>query len=504
MLKLDRPLIIFEMANNHMGDVEHGRAIISALREASEGYDFEFAVKFQYRQLDTFIHPDFQDRMDLKFVKRFSETRLSDGQFMELKAACEDAGFSTMCTPFDEPSVDKIEAQGYDYLKVASCSVKDWPLLERVASADLPVIVSTGGATMRDVDNVVSFMTHRNRPFALMHCVGIYPTENNALALNRIDWFRDRYPEVPIGFSTHEAPAEAVPAAMAAAKHARIFEKHVALVTGQYPRNAYSATPEEVRTWLETIAEALSINGPGPYEDHRVDQRELDALEDLKRGAFARHPIPEGKEFSQDDVFFAMPNQPGQMTAEAFSKHNLRFVSTRHHDGGGPLTGYEVASRDVRSQIAFVIHTVRSLLNEARIALNPDAEVELSHHYGIENFEKTGATIITCINREYCKKLIVQIPGQTHPIHHHEKKEESFQVLAGILIVDDGDGERAYGPGDIILVRRGERHSFRSDHGVVFEEVSTTHYSDDSFYDAPGIVEPAKRKTRLVDWELRF
>ncbi len=67
-------LFIFEMANNHMGDVAHGVRIVRELREACAGFDFRFAVKLQYRHLPDFIHPDFRTRTDLKFVKRFSET----------------------------------------------------------------------------------------------------------------------------------------------------------------------------------------------------------------------------------------------------------------------------------------------------------------------------------------------------------------------------------------------------------------------------------------------
>ena len=108
MLKLSRPMIIYEMANNHMGSVEHGKRIISEMQKVSKGYDLDFGFKFQYRHLDTFIHPDYKERMDLKFVKRFSETRLSEAQFLELKNAVADAGFKTICTPFDEASVDMV------------------------------------------------------------------------------------------------------------------------------------------------------------------------------------------------------------------------------------------------------------------------------------------------------------------------------------------------------------------------------------------------------------
>lgn len=72
----ERPLFIFEMANNHMGRLEHGLRIIASLREVTRDFPFQFAVKLQYRDIDSFIHPAYRTRYDLKFVKRFSETRL--------------------------------------------------------------------------------------------------------------------------------------------------------------------------------------------------------------------------------------------------------------------------------------------------------------------------------------------------------------------------------------------------------------------------------------------
>ena len=83
-------LVILEMANNHMGDTEHGLRVIAAFAEAVKAFpEFRFAFKFQYRELDTFIHPDFQGRTDIKYIKRFSETRLSREEFARLKnAAC--------------------------------------------------------------------------------------------------------------------------------------------------------------------------------------------------------------------------------------------------------------------------------------------------------------------------------------------------------------------------------------------------------------------------------
>ena len=64
-----------------------------------------------------------------------------------------------MCTPWDEISVDKIVEHGFDFMKIPSCYVSDWPLLERIAQYDLPIVASTAGEPLEDVDRVVSFLS---------------------------------------------------------------------------------------------------------------------------------------------------------------------------------------------------------------------------------------------------------------------------------------------------------------------------------------------------------
>ena len=140
----NKPLFTFEMANNHQGSVEHGKKIIHEMKRVTRPYEdkFDFAIKFQYRNLDTFIHPDFKDRDDIKNVKRFRDTRLTLEQFLELKQEVEAQGMYTMCTAFDEDSVEHIVEQNYDIVKIASCSFSDWLLLEKIAETKMPVIAS--------------------------------------------------------------------------------------------------------------------------------------------------------------------------------------------------------------------------------------------------------------------------------------------------------------------------------------------------------------------------
>ena len=195
MKTLTQPLFVLEMANNHMGDLDHGIQVIREFGAVCRGYpEFSFAFKLQYRDLDTFIHPSMQGRDDIKYIKRFSETRLTRAQFDTLVAEMRAQGFLVMATPFDEPSVGQIEDQKLDFLKIPSCSFNDWPLLERVVQTNLPIIASTAGAAVEDMDQVISFLLHRNKDFAILHCVGEYPTPDERMHLSQIDFLHNRYP----------------------------------------------------------------------------------------------------------------------------------------------------------------------------------------------------------------------------------------------------------------------------------------------------------------------
>ena len=139
---------------------------------------------------------------------------------------------------------------------------------------------------------------------------------------------------------------------------------------------------------------------------------------------------------------------------------------------------------------------------KARIQIGKDSSIELSHHYGLERFREFGAVIINCINRDYCKKLVIQLPRQKHPYHFHKNKEETFQLLYGDLEVER-DGQRIKPEaGDTILVKPGEWHKFHTLDGAIFEEVSTTHFNDDSFYEDDRIARLARqeRKTVIANW----
>ncbi len=490
-------LFIFEMANSHQGSVEHGINIVRAMGKIARKYNIKAAVKLQYRNLDNFIHPDYVGRTDVKHIPRFLSTRLSFDQFDQIVDAIRQEGLLTMVTPFDEDSVEWCMDQGIDILKVASCSSLDWPLLEKLSGTKKPLIISTGGKTLSDIDKIYNYFTHRKCDFAFMHCVAEYPAPMERLQLDFIERMRKRYPEVTIGYSGHEDPNDNIVPMMAIAKGAKLLERHVGLPTETITLNAYSMNPEQAEKWVEAAVNAKDICKMKKENEKYISQEELDSLNSLMRGVYLKKDVKAGDELTGEDVFFAMPCHDGQMNSGEFVEGIVASkdykVNEELHEKR-PVTDINL----VRS----VIHDAKGMLYEAGIYLGDSFEVELSHHYGMKHFRQTGAIIINIINREYCKKLLIVLPGQKHPVHAHKVKEETFQLLYGDLQIDIEGNTRDMKPGDIQTVLRGENHSFESRGGAIFEEVSTTHVKSDSYYEDPriGKLDPMERKTYLKKW----
>ncbi len=492
-------LFVLDLANNHQGDVAHGTAIINGCADVVAKHGVRAGIKFQFRDLPEFVHKDDRAKTSNKHVPRFLSTRLDWSQFDELLAAVRKRHLMAICTPFDEASVVKIVEMGFDIIKVASCSARDWPLLERVASCGLPVIASTGGLEQHEVDDLVSFLSHRGCEFALMHCVSIYPTPDDACHLGNIAGFIERYPGRTIGWSTHEPPQDTMQVAVALSLGARMFERHVGVETDKIKLNGYSSTPAQVDTWIAAYKRARVLVGdrlrgkPIPVERTAIDE--------LKRGVFARGAIEPDQKVRADQVYFAFPYRPGQLSSGEW-RDGIVAEAGILPDAPLPRQAVTIPTDTEVGVMKSAIHDVKALLNYARVALNHEFTTEYSHHYGIANFRKVGAVLINVINREYAKKILVQLPGQIHPWHFHKLKEETFILLWGDLTVELDQRRKVLQPGDTLTVLPGIWHRFWTDKGCVFEEISTTAFSNDSVYRDPAInkLSSAQRKTVVDHW----
>lgn len=319
-------LFVLELANNHWGRLERGKKIVDDFSKVVRYNAVRASIKLQFRDVENFIHPDFRGRTDIRYIKKTEDTKLSIADFTELVDYIRRAGCVPMATPFDEVSVDLAEDLELPILKIASSDINDWILIERIAKARKPVIVSTGGSSLKDVDDLVTFFEHRNIPLAINHCVSLYPSEDDQLELNQIDFLINRYPGVTIGLSTHEYNDWSSSIQIAYAKGARTFERHIDIDADGIPVSPYCTLPEQCDIWFKAFRKAKAMCGGSGHVKRIPPRAEIEYLDALVRGVYAKYDLPVGHRLRDEDVFLAIPLQRGQLSCreliagEALSK----------------------------------------------------------------------------------------------------------------------------------------------------------------------------------------
>ena len=307
-------LFVLEMANNHLGDLQRGLKIISNYAQVVRFNNVRAAIKLQLRDVDTFVHRDFRRRDDIRYVKKTLDTRLQTEDYVKLVRAIREASCIPMATPFDESSVDFCCELGIPILKIASSDCNDWVLIEKIAKTKKPTIVSTGGSSLKDIDDLVTFFDNRHIPLAVNHCVSIYPTEDSDIELNQIDFLRGRYPNHVIGFSTHEYCDWTSSMLMAYAKGARTFERHVDIQTEGMTVSPYCSLPEQIDTWFKAFHRAKRMCGAPGTQRRLPPRKEIVYLDSLVRGVYARRDLAVGHVLQDADVYLAVPLQQGQIS----------------------------------------------------------------------------------------------------------------------------------------------------------------------------------------------
>ena len=277
-----------------------------------------------------------------------------------------------------------------------------------------------------------------------------------------------------------------------------LFEKHIALVTEEFPRNAYSATPKEMKKWLDNALKALQMLGE-EYDRHPITQKEMADLRQFKRGVFAKSDLPAGHKLQSKDIFFAFPNQAGQLLANDISKY-ITYCLKTEVKANAPINCENITSDDYQKKAYAIVQKAKALFKEAGVVYPGGADLEISHHYGIDNFFENGSTMITVVNRNYCKKLIALLPGQSHPEQYHKQKEETFHLLHGDVKLFLDGVPKEMKPGETAIVEPGKKHSFSTEKGCILEEISSTHFQDDSFYSDAEIMANRERKTIIKYW----
>jgi len=472
-------LFVFELANNHQGDVNHGLKIIDAMGAIKTKYGIRAAVKFQFRDFSTFIHKDAMSQVETNDkIKRFVSTKLDWEDFKKLIDRVKSYNMITMCTPFDESSVDYINSMDIDIIKVGSPSLFDDPLLLKIKNeTNKPIIISSGGCDISRVDKLVSMF--KDRYLGLMHCVSIYPTPIEKMNLNTITNFKNRYPNITIGFSTHEDPSNTDFIKVAYALGARMFEKHV----GVDILNKYSASPEQTDEWVKSFVDVVKMIG----DDRYIDETENGDLEKLYRGVFFKKDMKKGDTVTTNDVYYAFPKNQNGIHSGEFSNFQVDYDAV----ADSPVLKTDVESKD-DSIIESYVRDVRSFYPKL-----PD-NITVSHHNGQGNIYNTGCVMYNVVDEElYSKKVIIQIAGQKHPEHYHKIKTETFVIVEGTMDLYVDGVLHTMNKNDTFTIKPFVKHSFSTSTGVVFEEIATsiTNLSD-SFYTEKHIQEKSDKNRK--------
>jgi sialic acid synthase SpsE len=311
-------LFVLELANNHWGDLGRGLKIIRDFATVARVNSVRAAIKLQLRDVDSFVHPSFKEYTASRYIKKTEATKLSIDEFKTLIDEIVNSSCIPMATPFDEVSVDLCDTFNLPIIKIASSDIATWPLLERVARLRKPVIISTGGAFAKTIDDCVRFFDNRNIPLAINHCVSLYPSQDCELELNQIDYLRERYPSHVIGFSTHEMSDWQNSMLISYAKGARTWERHIDIDYNGVPVSPYCSLPHQVDQWFKAFHKAVEMCGGASNARRNVTEKERRYLDELVRGVYARRDLPQGYVFSSDtfdeDFYLAVPLHKGQLS----------------------------------------------------------------------------------------------------------------------------------------------------------------------------------------------
>jgi len=500
-----KPLIILEIANNHMGSISHGKKIIDEFYKIKKKYNkLDFAFKFQFRDLDSYVHKSYLNT-DHNQVRRFLDTKLNHENWMKLITYAK-KHFLTICTPFDEKSVDKIINYKFDYLKIASCSSDEWPLLEYIIKKanKMKIICSLGGASTETIAKNFSFFNKKNIDIKYLYCVAKYPTEPSKLNL---DFFRDlkkTFGKKICGFSTHELPDEFLSGSIAYSMGARIFEKHVNIKSKKFSINQYSSTPEQLDKWLDFLNQTILRIGSVNARNKFLINEQKNIL-NFKRGAFLKKGLykKKGDKINFEDIDLCFPLGKGQIASNQLTKF-ADFILKKDVSSEQMLTNKNLLIKSTRTEIEKIRDKINFLIKISGVVTDKKNKLEISHHYGVKSFYEFGICMLTLVNNNlYCKKLIFILNKQTHPAQFHKKKQETFFILFGKieLIVTKKNKKnkikKILSVGDLITLKPLEIHEFKciSKNGAVIEEISTTSEIQDSFYIDNKINQNRNRKS---------
>jgi len=298
------PFIIAEAGVHHRNSIALAKRLV--LEAAVAGAD---AVKFQTysaaRLAARWAPLYWSDSQTTQYDVFSTRSLLSRDDYAELFAYADDVGITLLSTPFDDDAAEMLLDLGMPAYKIASADITNQPLLERVASFGVPVLLSTGASKFDEIARAVSVFARASVPLALLHCSLAYPTLVASANLGRLVRLAEEFPDCHIGYSDHTRPSESlIPCSAAVALGACIVEKHFTLNTALPGDDHYHAVdPVGLRRLVEECHAAYAATR---YLGEMTDE-ELPARQHARRSIVAARDIPAGTALGLQHVDFKRP-----------------------------------------------------------------------------------------------------------------------------------------------------------------------------------------------------
>jgi N-acetylneuraminate synthase len=328
------PFVIAEMSGNHNQSLDNAMAIVQAA--ANAGAD---AIKLQTYTADTitldvrtepFVITDPNSPWaGRKLYELYQEAHTPWEWHEPLFQRAKELGILAFSTPFDPTAVDYLEALEVPAYKLASFEMVDLPLIEKIARTGKPMIMSTGMATLAEIDEAVQAARGAGaREIALLKCSNAYPAQPDDMNLRTIPHLAEAY-GVPAGLSDHTLGI-AVPVA-AVALGAAIIEKHLALSRSEPgPDVAFSLEPHEFGEMVKAVRIAQQAAGK---VDYGMSAREATSRAH-RRSLFVTRDVKRGETFTADAVRSV---RPANGLPPKFLGQTLGRKATRDIAAGSPL-----------------------------------------------------------------------------------------------------------------------------------------------------------------------
>ncbi|RNA66765.1 N-acetylneuraminate synthase family protein [Alteribacter keqinensis] len=303
--------IIAEIGVNHNGSYEMAKKLVIKACEA--GAD---AVKFQTYETDALVSEEaalvnYQKKgMYSSQREMLKSYQLSKKEFKRLKVFCDKKGIVFLSTPFDVTSARLLKEMNVDAIKVGSGDLTYYHLLKELAGYKIPLILSSGMASLEEIRKAVSFLGN-SAEVAILHCTSAYPAPFKDLHLNVIQTLK-RVFNCPIGYSDHSLGLE-VPFAVAAMGY-NIIEKHFTLGRDlEGPDHQASLMPDE---FARMVAGIRAIESALGSEEKVTRPSELETRILVRRGIYLNGDYPPGHVIHEEDLLFLRPE--GNISASSY------------------------------------------------------------------------------------------------------------------------------------------------------------------------------------------